>query len=124
MATASLLDKQFIAQDTFFQNMVKASVFQYATTTVQTAQSGGNVVQKNYAAQVLNNPNNFIPNFTWAAAVNQTLADAVITTGNAGAHFTTSTTTATVTSAIQAAGLDPTLVNNAVAAAFNALANA
>jgi hypothetical protein len=124
MATASLLDKQFIAQDTFFVNMVKASAFNYCTTTVQTSQSGGNAAQKNYAAQVLNDPNSFISDFAWAAAVNQALADAVITTGNGGSHFTTATTAAAVTTAIQAAGIDSTLINNAVAAAFNAMANA
>jgi|SRR5882672_4491171 len=123
MATASLLDKELIASDTVFLNMVKASVFQFCTTTIQTTQSGGNAVQKSYAAQVINTPNNFISNFAWAAAVNQNLADAVITAGNAGAHFTTSTTASAVTAAIQSGATD-TLINNAVAAAFNALANA
>ena len=123
MATASLLDKQFIAQDTFFQNMVKASLYQYIIVTIPSETANNHAIRVSYGAQAMNNPNTFVPNFAWAAAQNQTLADAVITTGNAGAHFTTSTTPSAVTTAIQA-GITDTLVNNAVAAAFNPMANA
>lgn len=122
MATASLLDMQFIAQDSFFANMVKSSVYGYCISTVQSETNNSHQARKAFAASVLNSPNTYIPNFTWAAATNQTLADGVITTGNAGAHFTTSTTAAAVTAAVQAGSTD-TNINNAVASAFNALAN-
>jgi len=129
MATATLFDMQLIAQDQTFGNRVKASLYQYCTTTLQSETANNHTARRTYAATVLNNPNSFISDFAWASASNQTLANDVITTGNAGANFTSATTTAQVAAAVTTStptttGATDTDINNAVANAFNALANA
>ncbi len=123
MATASLFDMSAIAQDVAFSNRVKASLYAYCTTTLQSETANNHPARRSYASQVMNNPNEFIPDFTWAAASNQTLADGIITNGNVGLHFDATTTSLAIAAAVAAGGTD-TNINNAVANAFNALANA
>jgi hypothetical protein len=128
MAAATLLDMSLIANDQTFKNRVQASLFAYCTTTLQSETANNHAARKVFAAQLMNAPNSFIPNFTWAAASNQTLANDVIT-ANGGANFTASTAPSTIAAAITTAtptttGATDTDINNAVANAFNALANA
>lgn len=131
MATANSFDESLIAASVPFGNRAKALLFAYCIS-VSTESVGGVVtinnhkVRKDYASQVLNNPDTYVPNFVWAAAANQTLANDVLTIGNTNANFNSSTTSAQVDAAI-AATTASTLdadINNAVAAAFNAFANA
>jgi hypothetical protein len=128
MAAATLLDMSLIANDSSFKGRVQASVYGFCTTTLQSETNNNHTIRKAYAAQVLNNPNTFMNNFVWAAASNQTLANDVIT-ANGGTNFTASTTAATVAAAVTTAtptitGATDTDINNAVANAFIALANA
>ena len=125
---ATLFDMQLIAADTALKGRVQAAVYEYAIVTINSESGVANhSIRKNYAAQVLNNPNQFIPNFVWACASNQILANDVITA--AGANFTATTTTATVAAAVTTAtptttGATDTDINNAVASAWNMMANA
>lgn len=123
----TLYDMQWIAQDNNFKGRVQASVYSYCISTVQSETVNNHAARKAYAAQILNNPNSFMNNFVWAAASNQTLANDVITAN--GANFNSSTTGAQVAAAVTTAtptttGATDTDINNAVASAFNALANA
>lgn len=113
MATATTFDMQLIAQDPTFSRQVKASLLEYIIFTAP---------NRNFAAQVFNNIDEFLPKFTWAAAVNSTLANNVLTVGNANTNFTSSTTGAQVASAIQL-GLTDNWLNNAVASAYVAFAS-
>lgn len=135
MTTATTLDMSLIAVDATFKGRVQAALFQYCTQTVLSESCADNgsltpqrhQIRKAYAANVLNNISNFITSFCWVAAANQTLANDVVTAN--GANFTTSTTGATVAAAVTTAtptsnGATDTDINNAVAAAFNLMANA
>ena len=113
MATATTFDMQLIAQDATFANRVKIELLIYSVFSAS---------NKNFAAQVFTNLELFTTRFVWAAAGNQTLANDVITNGNANANFTTSTTPTQVAAAIQA-GLTDTDLSNAVSTAFVAFAN-
>lgn len=124
---ATLFDMQLIANDTSFKGRVQASVYAFCVVTVQSETANNHTLRKAYASQVLNAPNTFMNNFVWAAASNQTLANDVITA--AGSNFTASTTPAQVAAAVTTGtptttGATDTDINNAVAAAFNTLANA
>ena len=131
MTTATFLDMSLIAADVVLRGRVQAAVYQYA---IQTINGGGAELtlsnhgqRKNYAAQVLNNPNDFIPDFVWAVAQNQIFADGVVTQN--AANFTPTTTAATVAAAVTTAtptttGGTDTNIANAVANAWNMLANA
>lgn len=125
--TATSLDMELIAGDTVFANRVKALTFAYCDTTVQSETANNHTARRSYCQQILNNPNTYIPNLVWAAASNQTLANDVVTT--LGRNFTASDTTSTIAGAVTTAtplttGATDTDINNAVAAAFNAFANA
>lgn len=76
----------------------------------------------NYAFAILNNPGLYITPLSWAAACNQILANDCLNDGNAGANFTTATTAATVATAT--AAIPDTDIDNAIASAWNMLANA
>jgi len=117
-----------IAADVTFKGRVQAAVYQYAIQTIN-AETGvvNHDRRKNYANQVLNDPNASIPDFVWAAASNQTLANDVVTANVT--NFTPATTAAVVAAAVTTAtptitGATDTDINNAVANAWNMLANA
>src|SRR5258708_18791955 len=123
MAVATLLDMALIAADVTFKGRVQAAVFQYA---IQTINGGGNELtlsnhdrRKNYAAQVLNDPPSFIPDFVWAVASNQTLASNVVTQNVT--NFTAATTPAVVAAAVTT--VTPTLTGGADQNIPDALAN-
>jgi hypothetical protein len=127
MATATSFDVQLIAADTAFQGRVKALTYTYCISTVAGETVNNHLARKTYASQILNNPNSYIPNFVWVAAQDQTLANSVVTAN--GANFTSSTTAATVAAAVTtptplSTGATDVLISNAIANAFNIMANA
>lgn len=118
MSVANLNDMQTLATDTVFGQRVFMSLIQFCTTVVpgETIASGAlmlHVARKNYAAQVLNNPNLYKPLFVNAAAANQIVANDATTSGSI-VGFTTGPL---ATAALLCTDTD---INNAVAAAFNA----
>lgn len=135
MTVATTLDMSLIAADTIFKGRVQASLFSYCVGTLlsesctdtSATTPSRHIVRKSYASNVLNNIATSIPAFIWAAASNQTLANDVVTAN--GANFTASSGASVVAAAITTAtptttGATDTDINNAVAAAFNLLANA
>jgi hypothetical protein len=126
--TATLYDMSRIAIDAVFVQRVQASVFNYAVYSIgaEGQNIANHVTRKAYAFQVLNNPNVYIADFAWAAASNPILANDVVTQN--AANFTTATTDATVAAAVTTAtpastGATDSDINNAVAAAWNTMAN-
>jgi hypothetical protein len=118
MTTANLTDMSILATDTVFGNRVMEALTEFCTTVVPSETITGTTVQlhiarKNYAAQILNNPNNFKADFVEAVSSNQTVAnDATV-----GGTLVGMTQTAVATAAAACTDTD---INNAVAAAFNA----
>lgn len=120
MATANLNDMSVLAMDTVFGNRVLMSLVQFCTVTIPSETVATNAVQlhvarKQYAANVLNNPNSYKPLFVNAVAANQIVA-----------NDATATATLVGSSTIPAQALLCTDndINNAVAAAFNAFVSA
>lgn len=116
MATAVLNDMAVLATDTVFGNRVLMSLIQFCTVTVPTEAITSTTIQlhvarKNYASQVLNNPNTYKPLFINAVAANQIVANDATASG---------TLVGSGTVATQALLCTDTDINNAVAAAFNA----
>lgn len=127
MAAATSVDQMLIAQDATFKLRVQMLLYDFCIVVI-----GGNTSQstarKSYASQVCNNPNAFVNSFVLACAQDQNLSNSVIT-ANGGANFTPNTIAATVASAVTTAtptttGATDSLINNAIASAFNILANA
>jgi hypothetical protein len=118
MATANLNDMATLATDTVFGNRVLMSLIEFCTTTVPGEAISSTTVQlhiarKQYAAAVLNNPNNYKPLFVNAAAANQIVANDATINGT----IVGQTPTQIATAALLCTDSD---INNAVAAAFNA----
>lgn len=118
MATANLNDMATLATDATFGNRVLMSLIEFCTTTIPGESITGGTVQihvarKGYAAQVLNNPNNYKPLFVNAVAANQIVAN----DATAGGTIVGATPAALATAALLCTDTD---INNAVAAAFNA----
>ena len=111
MAIATTNDMRLIAQDSSFADRVKAEVFAYVYW--------GGAPNKAFNRNVLQNMNLFSTSFIWAAATNSTVANEIITTGNANASFPTTTAVgaAVVTTAVQSGLVDSDL-SNAVASAY------
>lgn len=111
MATANTNDMRLIAQDTSFRDRVKAALVEYVCF--------GGAPNQAFNRNLMQNLEAYVANFVWAAAVNSTIANEVITTGNANASFPTTTAVgaAVVTTSVQAGLVDSDL-SNAVAAAY------
>lgn len=136
MATATSFDMQLIAVDAtlklraqalFNAFVVSTLLSESSSDTIGTISPQRHLARKAYASQVLNNYSQFANVIEWACASNQTLANDVVTTN--GGNFTSSTTQAQVAAAVTTAtptttGATDTDINNAIAAAFNLLANA
>ena len=118
MATANLTDMSILATDTTFGNRVLASLTQFCTSSIPSEAITGTTVQlhiarKQYASQVLNNPNNYKPLFINAAAANQIVANDATASGTLVGMTQPQVATA-------AAACTDADINNAIAAAFNA----
>jgi hypothetical protein len=118
MATANLTDMSILAADTTFGNRVQMALTELCTTTIPAETISTNAVQlhiarKNYASQVLNNPNTYKALFVLAAAANQIVANEA----TAGGTLVGMTPAQIITAAALTLDTD---INNAVAAAFNA----
>jgi len=116
MATAVLNDMAVLALDTVFGNRVLMSLVQFCTVTIPSETISPTAVQlhiarKNYAAQVLNNPNTYKPLFVNAVAANQIVANDATVNG---------TLVGSSTIPAQALLCTDSDINNAVASAFNA----
>lgn len=118
MSVANLNDMQTLAVDTVFGQRVFMSMIQFCTVVVpgETIASGAlmlHVARKNYAAQVLNNPNFYKPLFVNAVAANQIVANEATASGSIVGFAAGPLATA----ALLCLDAD---INNAIAAAFNA----
>lgn len=118
MATANLNDMSVLATDTVFGNRVLMSLIEFCTSSIPGESITGTTVQlhiarKQYASQVLNNPNTYKPLFINAVAANQIVAN----DATAGGTIVGGTTQSIATAALLCTDSD---INNAVAAAFNA----
>lgn len=120
MATATLNDMATLTTDTTLQGRIFMSLMVYCTVTVPgeaVASSAGacstHIARKNFAAQVMNNPNNYKTLFVNAVCANQIVANDATTNG-------TIVGDAPATLATAALLCTDTDINNAVAAAFNA----
>lgn len=118
MAIANLTDMSILTTDTTFQNRVVAALTMYCWNTVQNesivaSSLAVHMARKNYAAQVLNNPNNYKTQFVNLVAANQTVANDATASGTLVGMGTAQVATA-------AALCTDTDINNAVAAGFNA----
>ena len=116
MATAVLNDMAVLATDTVFGSRVLMSLIQFCTVTIPSETISSTTVQlhvsrKNYASQVLNNPNVYKPLFVNAVAANQIVANDATASG---------TLVGSATVPAQALLCTDTDINNAVASAFNA----
>lgn len=120
---AQFYDMQWMAQSVNLRGRVQAAAYVYAISTVSGLSGAGSQAQKNYATQVINNPNGNINNLVWACAQNLNFANAVIT-ANGGANFTSSTTLAQVEALILNAGVTDALISAAIANAWPMLAGA
>ena len=118
MAVANLNDMVTLTTDTVFGGRVFMGMILFCTTVVPSETITGTTVslhqqRKQYAAQVLNNPNFYKPLFVNAVASNQTVAnDATV-----GGTLVGLTSPAIATAALLCTDTD---INNAIAAAFNA----
>lgn len=117
MATANLNDMATLATDTVFGNRVFMALIQFCTNVVPTESITSSSVQthiarKNYAAQILNNPNIYKPLFVNAVAANQIVANEATASGT----IVGDTTGPLATAALLCTDTD---INNAIAAAFN-----
>lgn len=118
MSTANLNDMATLATDTVFGNRIFMSLIQFCSVVVpgETINSGAlalHVARKNYASQVLNNPNLYKPLFINAVAANQIVAN----DATAGGTIVGDTAGPLATAALLCTDTD---INNAIAAAFNA----
>lgn len=118
MATANLNDMATLATDAVFGNRVFMALIQFCTNVVPGEAITSTSVQlhvarKNYAAQILNNPNIYKPLFVNAAAANAIVANEA----TAGGTIVGDTSGPLATAALLCLDAD---INNAVAAAFNA----
>lgn len=118
MATANLNDMATLATDVVFGNRVFMAMVQFCTSVVPSEAISSSSVQlhvsrKNYAAQILNNPNNYKPLFVNAAAANSIVANEATATGT----LVGQTPTQIAATALLCLDND---INNAVAASFNA----
>lgn len=118
MATANLTDMSILALDGTFGNRVQMSLTQLCTITIPAETIASNAVQlhiarKQYASQVLNNPNIYKPLFVLAVASNQIVAN----DATAGGTLVGMTPAQIIAAAALTLDTD---INNAVAAAFNA----
>jgi hypothetical protein len=118
MATANLNDMAILATDSVFGSRVFAALIQFCTTVVPSETITSTTVQlhvarKNYAAQVLNNPNQYKPLFINAVSSNSIVANEATAAGTLAGM----TGQQIATAALLCLDTD---INNAVAAAFNA----
>lgn len=118
MATANLNDMATLASDTVFGSRVFMSMIQFCTNVVPSESITSTTVQlhvarKNYASQVLNNPNTYKPLFVNAVSANQIVASDATASGT----IVGMTTGPLATAALLCTDTD---INNAVASAFNA----
>lgn len=118
MATANLTDMSILALDGTFGNRVQMALTQFCTVTIPAETISTNAVQlhiarKQYASQILNNPNTYKPLFVLAVAANQIVAN----DATAGGTLVGMTPAQIITAAALTLDTD---INNAVAAAFNA----
>lgn len=113
--SATFNDQRLIAQDPSFGDMVRAAIYDYVLW--------GGAPNSNFNITLMANFSVFWLSFNWGCATNSTLSNAIITNGNSGDSFATSTPvgSALVTAAVQA-GLNATDLSNAVASIYSILA--
>jgi hypothetical protein len=118
MSTANLNDMATLANDGIFGDRVMSALIQYCVTSIPSESITGTTVElhvarKQFAAAILNNPNNYKPLFINAVACNQIVAnDATV-----GVTLVGMTSQQLATAALLCTDTD---ISNAVAAAFNA----
>jgi hypothetical protein len=117
MATATLVDMAVLQTDPAFGTRVLASLTVFCSLTlpseaISAASLPQHVARKNYASQILGNPNNYKAQFVAAAACNQIVANDATVNGTIAAL----TGAALATQAALCTDAD---INNAIAAAFN-----
>lgn len=117
MTIANLTDMSLLAVDTTFGSRVMMGIVLYCSSTVlneaiTAATLGEHVARKNFAGQILNNQANFKSIFVNMVACNQIVANEATTNG---------TLVGAANVATQAALCLDADINNAIAAAFNAL---
>lgn len=121
MSTANLNDMATLATDGVFGNRVFMALCIYCSSTILNETITSATVQihaarKNFASQVLNNPNQYKPLFVNIAACNQTVANDATGTTGANGTLVGLTSTALATAALACTDTD---IENAVAASFN-----
>ena len=117
MATATTNDMQFIAQDSTFRNRVKVEAQSFCIQQINNKTS-----IKPFCASVALNIENYWDQIVWAVAANATVANEIVTTGNANASFVQTPAAGVVATAIFNGLVDADL-NNAVANVITAMAN-
>ena len=120
MSVANLNDMATLITDPTFGNRILMSLTQFCTLTVPNESVAStasacqtHITRKNYAAQILNNPNAFKSQFINAVGANQTVANDATASGT----IVGQTGATLANSALLCTDTD---INNAVAAAFNA----